>query len=1692
MNYLGGYEFQDRIASYVSLKEYLKGSDSFITCEKKEVKSDYFDDIIISNGNSTKKIQVKYSYNKAIDIPMLSSGDLSLLKHFNTYKQLIMEDKQFELNIITNRDLAQELFEETTYNNYGLLCNKLRIKKIISDKKMNSRFIKLKRELKPEDYELFKLFLDDLEFYFVPAEVSFQFFNEGEFESLIVNSLKNEVGVGTFPYENLSANSVALRLEEIFQSMRVSQARTKTLNINEIFNSIGIREVYETLLHRFPIDETKYIRRDDLVIDVIKNLEKNDKVQLIGEPGIGKSWFVEEFIGKLPFKYLRYCFFIDLTDNDYDNRVNYNDFLYNIKYQILKNNISSEVGFKYLSAVSEEELIDYINNINENVIVILDGIDHILRVNGLKEFEKIQKFINSIANNKFKLLCVSQPIDISDNIVKIGFDRLKAKEIYDYLKLYNFKQVPVNIEKVSGGNFLYLNYLAKKYLDTGFPNLLLDYEYDGNISKYYEYLINGEDYKNEVLSLISCTNIPLNNEEIKQILSLLQLKAVIKVVTDLKYLFKFDKNENIYIYHESLKRFFREQFVNKNIDYKGKYFRGILKVLEGEEKSLFSSRKKYKYYLPLLYELCEYNKIINVYSKDFVNTSIKNGHISQNIERNFSYFAKAAKMLANYSFLLELSELRKQINCANEHVPELLDIYYYNLKDFYKKEPNILNDIEFDFYSGYGEIITAIDNIASGNNFIASDQEFQLIKDDYLKSLYIKRCITNLKMINKEMIKAFKYIDVKSHDLSKTQIKDEIAILLGIDINYKSIKSDIKKVREILDKDYLLEGDLFNLLTNIVNLSVEEVGEFESLKESDFWKDKFYFVLINSYNRNSRLFDEKIIEFFKILKLKKEYIFKGKPRPVDFYFQNDELFFLVKYLIDNISDKSKIRVVLDVIEDTDHIYKYSIPGLKIPDLYYYIDIICNGKYNEGFISEFNNKFRGDDEYYFDMSKTSLDIMHFSKQKNKAVNLSNFSKEVCGYTMHKDMSLECLVEGIKHLEDSLDKKNKYFTLLDISKRVRDRTDGKETKHFEYRVFENFYDCFPNDALNYLINNLRIDIEKWQNTEMLKHIYYNINFDDELLEKIFYKALNSNDSSLILEKYCNIVKNNDDYFVKDIMFKVHKLNNYETDKDYESINNFIDGINKKYDEFCDVHLFEKTSNEKYLHKDNVVIIGEEISITEFWQLANNSLINFKDELTEKYIRKHICDILNGFDGKFFKQVLHKNIIELERFIDDPRLENDEKIMFYLKAFARINGGWGEKFEHFDLFMKAYEIDKEKTSELILDFLSEDVINNIYTLKSSSNKLKVLNCIYPERKLEHYEIIEEYECMLLPYYKKNTSFIKNSNSLDYRNLVIILMLEKMKFLNKENILNTLSVLYKYRHDQSLSKHIIEALIDFFSNYDDRFPLLYTITIELFYDFFSDFKAQIDLTKINLSNNISLKAYFYNNMLFPAPFYFHNNFYISTWLNKIGLPQFSNFLDINIALDKSQHSMEFQTILNKDLVSWDEINSVENINLIRMNEQFYFIQEILSSYDQSDYILNSDEFIANTKFNILRLIKQNDYNFIPKKNNKYINEERRYVFHNSNRYTNFSEHKYSKALYNPTDLFYDVLCHTSLCPYYIKMKTEEDKVYISHKILPTSRDSHPKEEKIEVLIQVESEDADILEKISFKDFLSTIYDIK
>ncbi|MDO9628782.1 MAG: hypothetical protein Q7I99_02680, partial [Acholeplasmataceae bacterium] len=417
------------------------------------------------------------------------------------------------------------------------------------------------------------------------------------------------------------------------------------------------------------------------------------------------------------------------------------------------------------------------------------------------------------------------------------------------------------------------------------------------------------------------------------------------------------------------------------------------------------------------------------------------------------------------------------------------------------------------------------------------------------------------------------------------------------------------------------------------------------------------------------------------------------------------------------------------------------------------------------------------------------------------------------------------------------------------------------------------------------------------------------------------------------------------------------------------------------------------------------------------------------------------------------------------------------------------WFEKFEYFDILKKA--LDKSSIDvirEYILNIISDDIKSNYYNLKSSSNLLKIFSLISPMKVVEFYETIENYETKLLPYFE--IDILLGEEKYNHNLLLILLILEKMKFLNKESIVNSLEVLTYISQNLSYEHDFDLALIDFYTNYDPKFSLVYALVLDVFDERIKNIQELIDKRKINESQDFFLKKFFSSaNELYPMPVYYHFNNYVTTYLKIVGLQQFENFNGIEIPLEKSSRTSEFQKIMNQDLVGWRKIPSVNNVNTIVMNELYFFIQELFSNYPFELLSLDYDAVKKTLLFKMVDKINENKLHFIPFKLAESIVELRKYSYKLADRIENKSEHYVSKVLYPDTlVLFEDVLRYYDFDSYHIN-NDSSSTVSISHKNIQIKDKNYHDNEETEVIIMVKSNVNKDVIKVTFDDYLSTTY---
>lgn len=385
-----GYEYQDLFTAYHIINMLLTDDSAIFKIDQKESENDKFDDITIITSDSIMKKQIKYSDNKIFEKADLSSEkcDLALDTLFRSWQEL-PKDKNIDIRICLAWELLVDsqdidfLIEQDVTNLYK--SNDVKVLKINLESIWPSDGIPISswRRLRGKSTDInrdeFQKFINDLTIEVNLPKSSTDFTNPGDLENLVINGLRL-FGIGKFPNDKKSVVDVSMHLIYIIKGLR---ARGEVIELNKLIFDLGLKKSYGNIEQSFKIDRSINVLNSTRYHEFKDFVFTNNKVCLLGEPGSGKSWFIQNFISFLDeqgIKVIQHYCYTGIDDLYEKERITINVFLANLISDIIEAfpHLESYKLSKY--GVDFDELQVLINNIKEEVVLIVDGLDHIGRI----------------------------------------------------------------------------------------------------------------------------------------------------------------------------------------------------------------------------------------------------------------------------------------------------------------------------------------------------------------------------------------------------------------------------------------------------------------------------------------------------------------------------------------------------------------------------------------------------------------------------------------------------------------------------------------------------------------------------------------------------------------------------------------------------------------------------------------------------------------------------------------------------------------------------------------------------------------------------------------------------------------------------------------------------------------------------------------------------------------------------------------------------------------------------------------------------------------------------------------------------------------------------------------------------------------------------------------------------------------
>ncbi len=685
-----GYEYQDLLTSYFIIDDLLKCNSSEFKVDVKEYNDDKFDDLTVINKNGVVKRQIKYSDNKTVAKDDFSSTDydLALDVLYNSWEKAKLEhERDVSIKILLawdyndDIDFLEDLGTSDDFTSPNVKQYMINIDKIwfVDEERPISSWRRLRKNVENISREKFKEFLQDLKVELCLPKASLDIVNQGEMERITVECLK-DFGVGTYPNNEISPEGVLLKLMNIVKNARANQRILKT---EQVVSSLGLVVGYGNIEQLFPIDSSCNIYDENIFDDFYSNIRDNNKTILIGEPGSGKSWFVTNFIEYLKSKnilFARHYCYTSLDDIFYSGRITSNIFMANLINDIilvcpeLKDVKTSRFG------VDEKELQSLIDGIDKEVILIIDGLDHIERIKSLNESDvvanktdiiEIIKRIN--VPSKVKIVVVSQPVS---EVLELRKHNYKLTEIENWDekiigKYLDSRSISANVEvnevslssylfSKSNGNPLYVAYLVNELSKSSALDSYVDIldsipNYNAGLKGYYNYLLEQIDEDHKVVYALSGASFYLNIEELMVITgsSYYYVEKRIKILRSILRLSTV--NGGFIIYHESFRRYILELLNYNGLPIFDNVYKDLIVWLQ--DTGVYNNIKAYNNLFRLLYESCQYDSLLEYANIEFLSESLFRGYAFDVIKKNSDYIVKAATKKKSFSKLVELSEL---------------------------------------------------------------------------------------------------------------------------------------------------------------------------------------------------------------------------------------------------------------------------------------------------------------------------------------------------------------------------------------------------------------------------------------------------------------------------------------------------------------------------------------------------------------------------------------------------------------------------------------------------------------------------------------------------------------------------------------------------------------------------------------------------------------------------------------------------------------------------------------------------------------------------------------------------------------------------------------------------------------------------------------------------------------------------
>ncbi|MDO9067909.1 MAG: ATP-binding protein [Deltaproteobacteria bacterium] len=707
-----GYRYQDIATAFFLVQAVVECYDHVVV-DKKQVNDDRLDDLeVMAKGRRVRR-QIKSSSNKdrSIKNSDFTSSDSTLRIDRLVFTHIQMNTNVTEYRLCAtwqppeqNDSLSALLIEvdaEPSFPDTDPLFYKLDINSIWPEGKQPiwgplhpdaGLITEIKRGVFLEFCEKFLIELN------LPLS-SEDLLVPGPLEKSILSLLQEKVGIGTYPNQGRLPEDVAALAISLANLARTQES---TLTPKDVASNLGIRIDYGRIAQTFPFDSSYFHDRPQFRKLLRSKIQCGGTYLIIAPPGAGKSWeltrLAEEMIATQAIVAKHYCY-LDPSDELIERRVTSEVFYGNLLAELheaakgmglLPNRLSAD-------SINLEETLRDLVALGKPVILIVDGLDHITRVQSSSkilsddETDIVERLATLNIPDGVALVLGSQPgphldlfrtrqvkdfieyelpsWDTQDSIALArlhGVDQaLKNIGVSDLLQVESILQL---LAERSDGNPLYTKYLSRGLvigLNAG--SITDSYEWlqdtpeiQGNIAIYYKHLYeNIIDDAKAVADLFGTIDFSVSESELREIFPPFMAPWILQALAVLSPVIKTSVGQGgMRIFHESFRRFMLDELISQG--------RNLGDVLDPVINWLvhcgfYKDARCYRFLFLALLRSGRGAEVFQYVGITFISKSVAHGYTAEPIQKNLALAADIAGRNRDWPMLVRCGELRRSL-----------------------------------------------------------------------------------------------------------------------------------------------------------------------------------------------------------------------------------------------------------------------------------------------------------------------------------------------------------------------------------------------------------------------------------------------------------------------------------------------------------------------------------------------------------------------------------------------------------------------------------------------------------------------------------------------------------------------------------------------------------------------------------------------------------------------------------------------------------------------------------------------------------------------------------------------------------------------------------------------------------------------------------------------------------------------